>query len=113
MDAVAEGRGRIDLKQEIAGDYGVLNDDGYTLRETFLIDGLQNIRHISSNDLDVGGTFRSISGCCKPFSIARSTLKSFLLGGRKGRLPSNPYWISPNPVIIGVVSWLRNDSFYD
>ena len=63
MDAVAEGRGRIDLKQEIAGDYGVLNDDGYTLRETFLIDGLQAIRHISRNDLDVGGTIRSISGC--------------------------------------------------
>ncbi len=43
-----------DLKQEIAADYGVLNDDGEALRGTFLIDNHQIVRHISITELDVG-----------------------------------------------------------
>jgi len=43
-----------DLNKKISTDYGVLIDDGHTLRGTFIIDGKGIIRHISMNDPPVG-----------------------------------------------------------
>ncbi|KAM3143513.1 hypothetical protein pb186bvf_004275 [Paramecium bursaria] len=43
-----------DLNKTISSDYGVLTAGGLALRGTFLIDPLQNLRHLSINDSQVG-----------------------------------------------------------
>jgi alkyl hydroperoxide reductase subunit AhpC len=43
-----------DLTKSISRDYGVLIDDAYSLRGTFIIDKAQLIRHVSINDAPVG-----------------------------------------------------------
>lgn len=43
-----------DLDKKISSDYGVLLDNGISLRGTFIIDGKSTIRHIGMNDLPVG-----------------------------------------------------------
>ena len=43
-----------DIDKKISSDYGVLLDNGVSLRGTFIIDGKQIIRHIGMNDLPVG-----------------------------------------------------------
>ena len=43
-----------DITKKIAGDYGVLLDDGVALRGTFLIDPKGIIRQATVNDLPVG-----------------------------------------------------------
>jgi len=43
-----------DIKKEIARMYNVLNDDGISMRGTFIIDCHFNLRHILINDLPLG-----------------------------------------------------------
>jgi len=43
-----------DITKQIAQDYGVLMDTGFTLRGLFIIDGKGIIRHITMNDPPVG-----------------------------------------------------------
>ena len=55
-----------DLDKKISSDYGVLLDNGVSLRGTFIIDGKSIIRHIGMNDLPVGRNvdeiFRLVQG---------------------------------------------------
>ncbi|MGD8868365.1 MAG: peroxiredoxin [Gemmatimonadales bacterium] len=43
-----------DLTKQISRDYGVLSDEGFALRATFLIDREGIVRHQTVNDTDVG-----------------------------------------------------------
>lgn len=43
-----------DFNKNISRDYNVLNDDGVSLRGTFLIDEHFIVRHISVNDFEIG-----------------------------------------------------------
>jgi len=43
-----------DLNKKLSTDYGVLLDDGHSLRGTFIIDGKGIVRHITMNDPPVG-----------------------------------------------------------
>jgi len=43
-----------DLKKEISKDYGVLNEDGISMRGTFIIDEDFTLRHMHVNDLPLG-----------------------------------------------------------
>ena len=49
-----------DLTKKISSDYGVLVDNAYSLRGTFIIDKLGKIRHTSINDAPVGRNVEDI-----------------------------------------------------
>ena len=43
-----------DIRKELSGAFGVLNEAGVALRGTFLVDGKGVIRHASLNDSGLG-----------------------------------------------------------
>ncbi len=56
-----------DLTKSIASDYGVLVDNAYALRGTFIIDKNQMIRHASINDAPVGRSVDEVLRLVKAF----------------------------------------------
>ncbi len=43
-----------DIRKSISGDYGVLNDNGISMRGTFIIDTKGILRYASVGDIQVG-----------------------------------------------------------
>ncbi|EFC46070.1 predicted protein [Naegleria gruberi] len=81
-----------DLDKSLARDYGVLLEGGVSLRGLFIIDGNQNLRQITVNDLPVGRNVDEALRLVEAFQFVEKHGEVCPAGWQKGKAT-----IKPNP----------------
>lgn len=79
-----------DRSQKICRSYGILPDDGYALRATFIIDTKNIIRHVSVNDGSVGRSVEEVLRLVEAFQYCDKHGEVCPAGWKKGKKTMKP-----------------------